>query len=70
MYICFLSAIGRLIFGHGIRYYGVESTTVDWTSLVYMVVYIPLIFPGAWIMDKVVWISTRENTKSIKNGIL
>lgn len=34
------------------RYYDVDSTTVDWTSLVYMIVYIPLIFPGAWIMDK------------------
>jgi hypothetical protein len=37
------------------RYYGVESSTVDWTSLVFMVAYIPLIFPGAWIMDKMVW---------------
>ncbi|XP_057374750.1 heme transporter FLVCR2-like [Daphnia carinata] len=35
------------------KYYNVDSTTVDWTSLVYMVTYIPLIFPGAWIMDKV-----------------
>nr|CAH0103592.1 unnamed protein product [Daphnia galeata] len=34
------------------KYYGVESSTVDWTSLVFMVAYIPLIFPGAWIMDK------------------
>lgn len=36
------------------RYYGVESQTVNWTSLVYMVVYVPLIFPGAWVMDKMV----------------
>nr|CAH0103591.1 unnamed protein product [Daphnia galeata] len=34
------------------KYYGVDSQTVNWTSLVYMVVYVPLIFPGAWIMDK------------------
>lgn len=36
-----------------LRYYDVASTDVDWTSLIYMIVYIPLIFPGAWIMDKV-----------------
>lgn len=34
------------------KYYGVDSQTVNWTSLVYMVVYVPLIFPGAWVMDK------------------
>lgn len=34
------------------KYYGVESSTVDWTSLVFMVVYIPFIIPGAWIMDR------------------
>nr|CAH0105864.1 unnamed protein product [Daphnia galeata] len=43
------SIINNLI----MKYYNVDSTTVDWTSLVYMVTYIPLIFPGAWIMDKV-----------------
>jgi len=32
-------------------YYGVDSQSVNWTSLVFMVAYIPLIFPGAWIMD-------------------
>lgn len=31
-----------------------ESSTVDWTSLVFMVVYIPFIIPGAWIMDRLV----------------
>jgi len=33
-------------------YYGVDGQSVNWTSLVFMVAYIPLIFPGAWIMDK------------------
>lgn len=35
-------------------YYGVDGQSVNWTSLVFMVAYIPLIFPGAWIMDKYV----------------
>lgn len=37
------------------RYYGVASSQIDWTSLVFLVAYIPLILPGAWIMDK--WVS-------------
>lgn len=37
------------------KYYNVDSDSVNWTSLVYMVAYIPLIFPGAWIMDKMVF---------------
>jgi len=34
------------------NYYQVTNDDVNWTSLVYMIVYIPLIFPGAWIMDR------------------
>ncbi|XP_039277327.1 feline leukemia virus subgroup C receptor-related protein 2 isoform X1 [Nilaparvata lugens] len=34
------------------KYYDVESTLVDWTSIIYMVSYIPLIFPGSWLLDK------------------
>lgn len=45
------------------RYYGVESSTVDWTSLVFMVAYIPLIFPGAWIMDKMVLFKLQVQMK-------
>ena len=37
------------------EYYGVASTWVDWTSMIYMITYIPLIFPGSWILDK--WVS-------------
>jgi hypothetical protein len=36
------------------NYYQVTNDDVNWTSLVYMIVYIPLIFPGAWIMDRLV----------------
>lgn len=34
------------------EYYGVSSTWVDWTSMIYMITYIPLIFPGSWILDR------------------
>ncbi|XP_043200741.1 feline leukemia virus subgroup C receptor-related protein 2-like isoform X1 [Amphibalanus amphitrite] len=35
-----------------VRYYNVTAFSVDWTSMIYMVLYIPLIFPAAWILDK------------------
>uniref|UniRef100_H2YBF6 Choline/ethanolamine transporter FLVCR1 n=1 Tax=Ciona savignyi TaxID=51511 RepID=H2YBF6_CIOSA len=34
------------------RFYGVAVTTTDWLSLVYMLVYIPLIFPVTWLLDR------------------
>lgn len=34
------------------KYYSVPSTYVDWTSMIYMVTYIPLIFPASWLLDK------------------
>ncbi|XP_042236567.1 feline leukemia virus subgroup C receptor-related protein 2-like isoform X2 [Homarus americanus] len=33
-------------------YYGVSPTMVDWMSMVYMVTYIPLIFPASWYLQK------------------
>ncbi|XP_076313105.1 choline/ethanolamine transporter flvcr2a-like isoform X1 [Tachypleus tridentatus] len=33
-------------------YYDVSSFSVNWTSVVYMVTYIPLIFPASWLLDK------------------
>ncbi|KAJ2940730.1 hypothetical protein O0L34_g14841 [Tuta absoluta] len=36
------------------KYYGVKETFVTWTSLVYMVFYIPLIFPASFLLDKTV----------------
>ncbi|XP_041975281.1 uncharacterized MFS-type transporter C09D4.1 isoform X2 [Aricia agestis] len=35
-----------------VKYYGVASITVYWTSMIYMVMYIPLIFPGSFLLDK------------------
>lgn len=34
------------------NYYGVSSDKVDWLSIVYMVAYIPLIFPATWLLDR------------------
>lgn len=36
------------------RYYGINDKWVDWTSMIYMILYIPLIFPGSWFLDKFV----------------
>ncbi|CAK1601579.1 unnamed protein product [Parnassius mnemosyne] len=35
-----------------VKYYGVSSITVYWTSMIYMITYIPLIFPASWLLDK------------------
>ncbi|KAI1294723.1 putative MFS-type transporter -like protein [Halotydeus destructor] len=34
------------------EYYDVTDYDVNWTSVIYMVVYIPLIFPASWLLDK------------------
>ncbi|XP_060763658.1 heme transporter FLVCR1-like isoform X1 [Neoarius graeffei] len=33
------------------HFYGVTSVMIDWLSVVYMVTYIPLIFPVTWLLD-------------------
>lgn len=37
-----------------VKYYGVTSIMVYWTSMVYMITYIPLIFPASYLLDKTV----------------
>ncbi|KAK5612341.1 Feline leukemia virus subgroup C cellular receptor [Crenichthys baileyi] len=34
------------------NYYGVTNDKVDWLSIVYMLAYIPLIFPATWLLDR------------------
>lgn len=34
------------------HYYDVSTIAVNWTSVIFMVVYIPLIFPASWLLDK------------------
>ncbi|XP_053612281.1 uncharacterized MFS-type transporter C09D4.1 isoform X2 [Plodia interpunctella] len=36
-----------------VKYYDVTSNTVYWTSLIFMITYVPLIFPGSFLLDKV-----------------
>ncbi|KAJ8667149.1 hypothetical protein QAD02_008811 [Eretmocerus hayati] len=33
-------------------YYGVSDFAVDWTSMIYMVTYVPFIFPASYFLDK------------------
>jgi len=34
------------------RYYQVSSTAINWTSMIYMACYIPLVFPASWVLDR------------------
>lgn len=34
------------------HFYGVTNEQVDWLSIVYMVAYVPLIFPATWLLDR------------------
>jgi hypothetical protein len=34
------------------KYYQVSTIAVYWTSMVYMVTYIPFIVPASWLLDK------------------
>uniref|UniRef100_A0A6I8N3F3 Choline/ethanolamine transporter FLVCR2 n=1 Tax=Ornithorhynchus anatinus TaxID=9258 RepID=A0A6I8N3F3_ORNAN len=34
------------------RFYGVSSFAIDWLSMCYMLTYIPLLFPVAWLLEK------------------
>ncbi|CAG9796869.1 unnamed protein product [Diatraea saccharalis] len=35
-----------------VKYYGVSSQLVSWTAIIYMVTYVPLIFPASWLLSK------------------
>ena len=34
------------------KYYQVKTLAVSWTSMIFMVTYIPLIFPASWFLQK------------------
>ncbi|KAE8286894.1 Feline leukemia virus subgroup C receptor-related protein 2 Calcium-chelate transporter [Larimichthys crocea] len=34
------------------KFYNVDAFTIDWMSMIYMLTYIPLIFPVTWLLDK------------------
>ena len=33
-------------------YYNVSTLQVSWTSMIYMITYIPLIFPASWFLQE------------------
>ena len=35
-----------------VKYYGVSTSAVSWTSMIFCVTYIPLIFPASWFLQK------------------
>jgi len=37
------------------EFYNVDSYAVSWTSMVYMITYVVLIFPASWFIDKKVF---------------
>lgn len=34
------------------RYYGVSDMAVNWTSIVFMAAYVPLVIPASWVIEK------------------
>jgi hypothetical protein len=34
------------------RYYNVGAVAVDWTSIIFMATYVPLVFPALYLLDK------------------
>ncbi|GLH12740.1 Uncharacterized protein GBIM_17435, partial [Gryllus bimaculatus] len=41
-----------IIAGVAQRFYGVGPAAINWTSMVFMAAYVPLVFPASWITDK------------------
>jgi MFS family permease len=34
------------------RYYNVSNGAINWTSMIYMLCYIPFVFPASWVLDR------------------
>ena len=47
------------------KYYGVSTLAVSWTSMIFMVTYIPLIFPASWFLQKKVQKRTSKGKASV-----
>ena len=52
------------------NYYQVTTLAVSWTSMIYMVTYIPLIFPASWFLQKKVLIWLPSSIWSINKQSL
>lgn len=36
------------------KFYGVSNFAIDTTSTIYMIVYVPLVVPASWVLDRLV----------------
>lgn len=45
----YLSSITNIV----TRYYKVDNMAINWTSMVYMLVYIPLVVPASWLFERI-----------------
>lgn len=34
------------------KFYNIDTFTIDWMSMIFMLTYIPLVFPVTWLLDK------------------
>lgn len=50
-----------------VKYYGVSTSFVYWTTMVYMITYIPFIFPASWFMDKMVSLYKWNHTDCLRH---
>jgi hypothetical protein len=37
-----------------VKFYGVSNFAIDTTSTIYMIVYVPLVIPASWVLDRLV----------------
>lgn len=37
-----------------VKFYGVSNFAIDTTSTIYMIVYVPLVVPASWVLDRLV----------------
>ncbi|TKS76079.1 Feline leukemia virus subgroup C receptor-related protein 2 [Collichthys lucidus] len=48
------------------KFYNVDAFTIDWMSMIYMLTYIPFIFPVTWLLDKKGLRSTSSLSLQVK----
>lgn len=51
------------------KYYNVSSLSVDWTSIIFMALYTPLVLPASYIVDKKVSTIFSINSSYILNKL-
>lgn len=49
------------------NYYNIDTSWVDWTSMIFMVMYIPFVFPASYLLEK--FVSEPSSEQFIPNYI-